>query len=272
MLTDYKLKQYGLPFLLETNTLKEACILAARLGLSFVELNSNFPQCQPDDMNPRCLLELARTHDIFFTMHLDDALNIADFNRLVRKAYVETVHNAIRLAIEADIRVINIHLSKGNIVTLPDGKHYLFEEYPDFYHDMLRAFRDSCTSLIGGHELKICIENTDAWASYEQEGIDLMLESPAFGLTLDIGHDHAGGNIDLAYIEKHIDKLHHMHAHDGKGSINHQALGSGEIPLENRLRMAMERNATIVLETKTIEALHRSVEWLRAGNDPYKKI
>ena len=56
----------------------------------------------------------------------------------------------------------------------------------------------------------------------------------------------------------------HFHIHDGseKPSRNHLALGDGEIDLAARLELAEKRNARCVLETKTIEALRASVEWL----------
>lgn len=260
--TDNRLIAFGLPFLLETKTIAEATVLTKELGLSFVELNSNFPQCQINEMDPFYLLEQARTNKIYYTLHLDDALNIADFNVRVREAYVESVLAAIRLAIAAEIPLINIHLAKGNIVTLPDGKHYLFEDFTERFEGALRSFRDRCTALIGEHDLLICIENTDGWANYELNGIDILLESPVFALTLDIGHDHATGNTDLAFIKQRKDRLRHMHAHDGKGTINHQALGSGEIPVAERLSLARDCRTTVVLETKTIAALRESVDWL----------
>lgn len=258
---------FGLPFLLETKSIDEATALAGDLGLSFVELNSNFPQCQLSEMDPYYLKRLAREDNIYYTLHLDDALNIADFNMRVREAYVETVLDAIRLAIAAEIPLINIHLAKGNIVTLPDGKHYIFEDFPDRFESALRTFRDRCTALIGDHDLLICVENTDGWANYELKGINILLESPVFALTLDIGHDHASGNIDLAYINKRKDRLRHMHAHDGQGQVNHQALGSGEIPLHSRLRLARDCRASVVLETKTIMALKQSISWLNSQSD-----
>jgi hypothetical protein len=41
------------------------------------------------------------------------------------------------------------------------------------------------------------------------------------------------------------------------------ARGDGEIDLKERLKLAEERNARCVLETKTIEALNKSVGWLK---------
>lgn len=252
----------GLPYLLETESIEAAVRLAKENKLSFVELNTNFPQCLLHSMTAEKLRELADKNDLFFTLHLDDSLNAADFNVHVREAYVKTALEAIDLCKAAGIPLINIHLAKGNIVTLPDGKHYIFEHFPDEFKRYLIDFRDRCERRIDGADLKICVENTDGWEKYEQLAIELLLESDSFGLTLDIGHDHAVRNQDLPFIKKHHKRLCHMHAHDGWGTTNHQALGSGEIPLHDRLAFARDQDATVVLEVKTVAALEASVAWI----------
>lgn len=256
---------FGMPYLLETSSVGDAISLASRLGLSFVELNSNFPQCQLDLLDPVYLKREAAEKKLFFTLHLDDALNVCDFNLLVRKAYVETVLQAIRLAKEAGFPVINLHLAKGNIVTLPDGRHYIFEEFKDEYFKAMAEFRDQCEKEIGDSGVRLSIENTDGWEDYEREAVDIALESKVFGLCLDIGHNHAVRDKDLDFFISRRERLIHMHAHDGRDQTNHQALGTGEIPLFDRLNLAREEGATVVLETKTIEALSCSVAWLRAN-------
>lgn len=99
------------------------------------------------------------------------------------------------------------------------------------------------------------------------EGIELLLESDVFGLTFDIGHNHSINNVDEHFIKKHIDKLYHMHIHDAIGSKNHLPLGSGEMNIEEKLHLAKEHDCTCVLETKTIEGLKESVEYLISGAD-----
>ena len=70
---------------------------------------------------------------------------------------------------------------------------------------------------------------------------------------------------DLPFIKSHLDRLIHFHIHDGSENPpkNHLALGDGEIDLKDRLQLAKTRNARCVLETKTIEALEKSVEYLK---------
>ena len=111
----------------------------------------------------------------------------------------------------------------------------------------------------------IVVENTDGFRSYEQKAIDLFLESPCFGLTWDIGHSKAVSEKDVPFIMAREDRLVHFHIHDGteQPPRNHLALGDGEIDLLDRLGTAERHHCRCVLETKTVEALERSVGFLR---------
>jgi len=50
-----------------------------------------------------------------------------------------------------------------------------------------------------------------------------------------------------------------MHIHDACGNKNHLAIGSGEINIQQKLKIAKEHNCTCVIETKTIVGLKESV-------------
>lgn len=257
---------FGMPYLLETKTVAEAMALAEELSLSFLELNTNFPSSQIDQLNPNYLLHEGQKRKLFFTLHLDDSISIADFNPFVRQAYLDTTLEAIDFCKKIQAPIINIHFAKGNIVTLPSGKNYLFEHYQEEFYENLINYREACEKAIGDSDVRVAIENTGGWVVYEQKGIELLLESPVFGLTMDIGHNHEISDMDLPFFERHANRLIHMHAHDGWDTTNHQALGTGEIPLDDRLQMAKDNNATVVLETKTIESLKGSIVWLKENN------
>ena len=51
--------------------------------------------------------------------------------------------------------------------------------------------------------------------------------------------------------------------HDAKSRKNHLALGTGEMNIEKYINLANEHNCRAVLETKTIDGLKWSVEWLK---------
>ena len=252
-----------MPALIEIESTEESAALCRALGLSFLELNMNFPQYQMEAMDVDRLRDIARRYGIFYTLHLDDNLNVADFNPAVAKAYEDTVAEAIGLARALEMPVINMHLSLGGVVTLPQRKVYLYEQYRQRYLDRMRAFRDRCHRAAADSGVRVCVENTGGYPGWQVEALDALLESPVFGLTLDVGHDFCTGGKDLEVIRARAGRLCHMHLHDGlKPSRDHLALGDGELPLRDRLAMAERRDATVVLEIKTADALRRSAAWL----------
>ena len=64
----------------------------------------------------------------------------------------------------------------------------------------------------------------------------------------------------LDFIE--INKLTHMHIHDATSYKNHLPLGKGEIDIKDKINFAIKNNCTCVLETKTVEGLRESVQYL----------
>lgn len=269
---------FGMPTLVENKTLQENVDLCRSLGLRFIELNMNFPEYQIDKLEDyKPFYETADKAGIYYTIHLDETLNVADFNPLVREAYLETVRRTIDVAekflplsdkygrADNPPLTINMHMCHGIFVTLPDRKVQMYDRNFDRYCEYFDIFIEKVTEWIGENNIRINIENTDGFKEYEKKVIDRMLKSQYFGLTWDIGHSKASGETDVAYILKHSDKLCHMHIHDGSENPpkNHQALGSGDINLGERLTTAEQTGSRCVLETKTIEALKQSVNWLK---------
>lgn len=97
----------------------------------------------------------------------------------------------------------------------------------------------------------------------EKKGLALLLESAAFALTFDIGHNAGVGGSDEAIIMRHKDRLCHMHMHDAMGKSSHLPLGAGELDLPKYLYLASTQKCRVVLDTKTITGLKESVAWLK---------
>ncbi len=253
---------FGMPYLLEMNAIEDCCALAKELELQFVELNANFPDCLVEVLDPVELHRLGRKYGVYFTLHIEEDCNPFTFNTAVRTAWLKSIRHALDIAAALQMPIVNMHFPKGDYVTLPDRRVNMYERYADVFQAGLAEFRSLCEEALNGTSTRIAIENTNGWKPYERQAIEYLLASPVFGLTLDIGHCHGVENVDEPFFREHDDRLIHMHGHDGLGRKNHLALGDGEIDLRERFAWAKRRNARVVLETKTVEALRTSVSRL----------
>lgn len=259
-----KMLQFGMPTLIEVDKLADTMKICKDLGLSFVELNMNLPQYQTKCLsNISYLKELKDKFQIGYTIHLDENLNVCDFNSEVAKAYTDTVVNTIEIAKSLEIPILNMHMNHGVHFTLPTQKVQLFEKYFEEYMEAWKKFCNSCEQLIGDSNVKISIENTNGYRDYEKWAIEYALSKNAFGLTWDIGHSNAVSNIDEEFIMNFREKLYHFHIHDSMGKSDHMILGTGDIDLAQRLGIAKDCKCRCVVETKTVDALNKSVLWLK---------
>ena len=128
------MNRFGMPTLIENRTLEDNIALCRELGLRFIELNMNFPEYQVDRLEETdTLLRLGEEAGIYFTIHLDENLNIADFNRLVSGAYLETVRRTVdvakkllplrdRFGDSARPLTVNMHMHHGIYITRRTGR------------------------------------------------------------------------------------------------------------------------------------------------------
>lgn len=253
---------YGIPTLLELENIEECAKLCSDLGLHFVEINMNLPVYQPDNINTDKLNCMAEKYGIYYTFHLDERFDISDFNSLVSKAYSDTFVKTIDLAKKTKAHIINMHLNDGLYFTLPSEKVYLYEKYGDVYLKSISDFVSLAEKEIGDSGIKVTIENTGGFTSFQKKAIEIMLNSEVFGLCYDLGHDYKHGKPDEEFVLNNKDKLYHIHFHDATKSSDHLPLGEGENDLVKYLYLASEVNASMVLETKTVEGLKKSVDFL----------
>ncbi len=252
---------WGIPTLIESPGLEESAALCRELGFQFVELNMNLPEYQQWDIAR--LKDIANRYEIYYTIHLDERMDLSDFNPRVAQAYLQTLLDTIEVAKQLEIPILNMHLLEGVYFTLPDKKHYLYDSHWEHFWGRLRSAVARCEDAAEG-KLSLCIENTGVFSlSFLQKALQMVLSSPFVGLTYDIGHDHSAGEKDKPFIMKHQDKLHHFHIHDAQGRQNHLPLGRGEMDIPWYIHLAEKKHCRAVLEVKTSQALRDSVVWLK---------
>jgi len=253
---------FGMPTLIELPEPEDCARLCRELGLQFVELNMNLPHYQTDKIHTEQLRKIGAEYGIYFTLHLDENLNPADFNPYIAQAYRQTAEDAILLAGRLEMPVLNMHLSPGIHFKLPGRKVDLFSVYREEYLESMRRFRDRCEAVIGSADMKICVENTDGYRDFQLQALDMLLESPAFALTFDIGHNYGAGGGDEPQILQRRERLLHFHLHDAKEAWCHLPFGEGELDLLKYLQLAESRKGRAVLEVKTVQGLRQSAQWL----------
>ena len=251
-----------MPTLVECKDIYECAEVAKENNLDFIEINMSFPQYQADSLEVEALKKLARENNLFYTIHADEQMNPFDFNKNVSACYFEEMRKCIRFALALDIPVINLHLLKGVYVTLPGKVVLLTDVYKDEYIGRVKEFIAMCEEEIGSSSLKIAIENVDSNPFTESHllALELFMQSPVFGLTLDVGHEICLDYKDSHVFKKYPEKLIHMHLHDSNGKSCHLALGSGVVDIKEKI--GFFKGDTCLVEVKTIAGLRESVEYI----------
>lgn len=256
--------KYGMPTLIELDTLEDNINLCLELGLNFIELNMNLPEYQLENIDLDCVKKIKKYYGIDFTLHLPEEIDIGNFHSNIRKAYCKTLISSIKLADKLGIKLINMHMNEGVHFTLPNKKIYLYDKYKEVYLKNIREFRYELENVLKDKNIILSIENTGILdKSFIEHGTKELLSCNKIQLTYDVGHDYSNGYNDKEFMLKNINRIKHMHLHDAIGKRNHLELYKGNIDLDPMLNLALKNNATCVIETKTKEALINSVSKLK---------
>lgn len=256
---------WGMPTLLELNGIEENIDLCQSLRLNFIELNMNLPEYQPGRIDFEKFNSLKDKNEIFYTIHLPEEFDIANFNEDISDAYKKIFVESVDIAKRLSIPVINMHMNVGVFFTMPTERIYLYEKYNPEYLDKIKRFAAFSTELLKNSGVKLAVENTGIYdLMHIKVAVDELINHDHIMLTWDIGHDFSSGYKDYEYIQSKKYKLGHMHIHDAIGKNNHLPLFTGELDMEDRLKVAREHGCRCVIETKTVEGLKESVVNLRA--------
>ena len=88
---------FGMPTLIELNGIEENINLCRSLKLSFIELNMNLPEYQPEKIDIDKLKHLKKQYHIFFTIHLPEEFDFSNFNSDISHAYRKVFLIPLRL-------------------------------------------------------------------------------------------------------------------------------------------------------------------------------
>jgi len=259
--------RYGMPTLIELNNLEENMRLCKSLGLDFVELNMNVPQYQTETLNLMEVNALKAKYGVDLTMHLPENFYFADFNTFMRQAAFSVFETSAQFAKRSNIKVMNMHMHIGTFFKMPDQKIYLQEAYKEKYLEYVVAFREHVDGCLNGTDIKVCIENAcDFHYDFIKEAVTELLKSDHIYLTWDTGHNAKGQYKDQVLLFENSKQIKHVHLHDCAFGSDHLPLGTGEICIDTVMSKLTDTCESIVLESKTIEGVRRSVIHLDVRN------
>jgi len=254
---------FGMPTLLELDGIEKNVQMCQAMGLEFVEINMNVPEFQVDALDREQLKALSNQYGVYFTFHMADNLDIGNFQQEIREVNVDLVLRTLDLAVEIGSPSVNMHMQKGVLFTLPNGKVYIYDRYMDRYMGYVQDFADQVENFLEGKKPRLVVENTgDFQLDFIKVSTQRLIDHQHIHLTYDIGHDFSNFGSDKAFMIDNLDRIRHMHIHDARIDKDHLVLGTGAMPLERYLGFAKNFDIRCVLETKTVEALKASVEVL----------
>jgi sugar phosphate isomerase/epimerase len=257
----------GMPTLIELPDLAANVDLCQRLGLSFIEFNTDLPANQPDALPADALAGIRRQHGLDFTLHLPEKLDLGAFQGDIRQGHLACAMKLIEWAGQAGMTKATMHLNPGVYFTLPAQRVWLYEKHQADYLANLTGSMDRLVEWCRRCGVLLLVDNLGHRMPFVSATLAALLAryNKGLGLTWDVGHDAAVAYGDSPFIRQHLDRVAHMHLHDFDGKSAHQPLMTGSVDVRAFLDIARTHGLSVVLETKTPEALAASVANLRSA-------
>jgi len=256
--------EIGMPILAELRTLREHIDLCKSLGFDFIELNMGFPCSMPDRIDWQ---EVKGSKGIFFTLHLPESIEVGQMYEYDRRRNVEYAIYLMKMFKDkGSVKKFNLHLGIGDIMTLPGGKIFLFEEHSDEYMKSLRkSFRELSEFAVEAG-VTVCFENIGDARPFLLDSFKELLNFPSLSFTLDTGHDAKVGSVFSNLFVQSPEKVRHIHLHDYDGRSDHLELGVGVVDVQAVIGLARKSGATVLLEVRKKRELENSLGLLRSGS------
>ena len=162
----------GMPILFEYNSLIENVDFAIANGFDFIELNLNFNYCR-DDLLKKDVIEYLINSNLEFTIHFFDEFDAASYDEVV-DAYINILEKYLEKAKDLNVKLLNIHLNEGPIVTISGNKNYLYEKE---YHTYIKRLEENLNKIKEDYNPPLFIIGSSNEKIKSKAHIDIECES-----------------------------------------------------------------------------------------------
>lgn len=243
----------GMPILFEYDSLIDNVKLAKELGYDFIELNLNFAYCR-NELENIDVIEYLKESNLEFTVHFFDEFDAASYDEVV-DAYIDILRKYLESSKDLNIKLLNIHLNEGPIVTISGNKNYLYEKEYSLYLERLINNLTKIKQLVDSYGIELVLENVKMPKFIQKTYSDLVKKG--FKFNYDIGHDYTDNNYLYSNIKMFITDIEEFHFHDSLNNKCHLAIGDGNMDL-NYYKSFISKQY-VVLEVKSSEELRQSI-------------
>lgn len=213
-----------------------------KLGFDFVEISIEGPKAFPEDLRKRKagILRMLKKYKMFALGHTMWWCDLGSPYENVRKAWVQEGKNAIDIAHELGIKLVNFHFDVGPMLLIFKDRK-IRNKILDNHVKSLRELVEYGKR----HEMKVVLENgllTGLLASGHPdiESYKYIVDRVEdLDVNLDIGHAfiHGGMKNVLNFISTFRKRIEHIHLHDNRGKTDdHFPLGLGDIDYEKIIK------------------------------------
>lgn len=245
----------GMPILYEFDSIEENILLAKKLELDFIELNLNFDYCRKALEHNSKIKKLLLENNLQVTLHFYDEADFGGYDEVV-DAYIKLLKKYLSLASSLGVKLVNVHINEGPVVTISGEKNYMYEKE---YNSYIKRFTNNLKkvqTICNKYGALLVLENVYTPKFILNTYEDLMKEK--FYFNYDIGHDAIDGFHILKLVEKNPDmNFLEFHIHDANKKSCHLDISKGNLDIKKYKEMA--KDAYVVLEVKSSEELISSV-------------
>ncbi|MDA3834996.1 MAG: hypothetical protein PF495_16540 [Spirochaetales bacterium] len=252
-----KTKQFGIPTLMEAESIDQMIDLCLEIGAGFIELNTNFPLYLQHNLIETDALNKLAEKGLSCSIHLPEMLDLGSFQPELRLGALGMLGHLVDI-VPPETRFI-AHMNTGIPVSLPDRKVFLYDYWNKVFLEALRKSAYECSRILERKSCCLCMENIGNFSlKHIQDGLKVLLEQESIGLIWDVGHDTTAGITDTPFFLEHIEKVAELHVHDSLRGNDHLPLFTGKTDILQALSLASQRKLPVVVEVKTAEGLKRS--------------